>query len=78
VTQQHNTPPKASSKRLLTEAAAAEYISMSRSYLRQDRMNGAREGRTPGPAYIRIGTRAIRYPIEALDAWIDGLKNNAA
>ena len=59
-------------KRSLTEKQAADYIGMSRSFLRQARMNGGgRDGHTPGPAYIRVGQRAIRYLREDLDAWID-------
>jgi hypothetical protein len=36
-------------KRGLSEAEAAEYIGMSRSFLRQARMDGERFNRTPGP-----------------------------
>jgi predicted DNA-binding transcriptional regulator AlpA len=57
-------------KRTFTEAEAASYTGMSRSFLRQDRMNGQRENRTHGPKYIRIG-RSIRYLIEDLDAWLN-------
>ena len=55
-------------KRAFKEPEAAEYLAVSRSFLRQDRMNGPRERRTAGPRYIRIG-RAIRYLKEDLDAW---------
>jgi len=57
-------------KRALSEAEAAAYICMSRPYLRQDRMNGYREGRTPGPIFVRIGTR-IRYLKDDLDTWLE-------
>ena len=57
-------------KRSYNEAEASEYIAMSRAYLRQDRMNGIREGRTAGPKWIRIG-RSIRYLREDLDAWLE-------
>jgi len=57
-------------KRAISEAQAACYIGMSRSFLRQDRMNGIRENRTPGPRYVRIGKR-IRYLIDDLDAWLE-------
>jgi len=59
------------SKKLLTEAQASQYIGMSRSFLRQSRMDGIRINRTPGPAWIRVGTRSIRYSIDALDEWCD-------
>jgi predicted DNA-binding transcriptional regulator AlpA len=57
-------------KRSLTEKEAAEYIGMSCSFLRQDRMNGFRQNRTPGPNYVRIG-RAVRYLREELDKWLE-------
>lgn len=53
----------------LTEKQAARYIGMSISYLRCDRMNGHREGRTPGPPFVKIG-RAVRYLKSDLDAWL--------
>ncbi|MEM9243163.1 MAG: helix-turn-helix domain-containing protein [Pseudomonadota bacterium] len=56
-------------KRLFSEQEAAEYLGVSRSYLRQDRMNGKFKDRTPGPHYCRFG-RMIRYIKEALDKWI--------
>jgi predicted DNA-binding transcriptional regulator AlpA len=54
---------------ILTEKEAAIYIGMSRSFLSQDRMNGYREGRTPGPIFLKLG-HAIRYRKEDLDAWL--------
>lgn len=54
---------------MLTEREAARYIGMSRSFLSQDRMNGYRVNRTPGPDFVRLG-RAIRYRRQDLDAWI--------
>lgn len=58
------------SKRVLTEIETSAYIGMSRSFLRQSRMDGNRENRTPGPPFIKIG-RSVRYLIEELDAWLD-------
>lgn len=57
-------------KRGFTEQEAANYIGMSRSYLRQDRMNGLRKNRTPGPNYVKFG-RTVRYLKEDLDAWLE-------
>jgi predicted DNA-binding transcriptional regulator AlpA len=54
---------------IFTEKEAAEYIKMSRGFLRQDRMNGARENRTPGPKFLKIG-RSIRYLKDDLDSWL--------
>ena len=53
----------------LKEKEAAEYIGMSRSFLRQGRMNGYRESHTPTPPFIRIGC-AIRYLKSDLDEWL--------
>ena len=59
-------PPK---HRLLTEKQAAPYIGMSRSFLRQSRMNGKRQNRTPGPPFLKIG-RKVLYLADDLDAWL--------
>ena len=56
-------------KNIFTEKEAAEYTGMSRSFLRQDRMNGIRENRTPGPKFLKLG-RSIRYLKEDLDDWL--------
>jgi predicted DNA-binding transcriptional regulator AlpA len=63
-----------SCKRAYTEAEAASYIGMSRSYLRQCRMDRDRVNRTPGPRWIQIGKRSIRYLKEDLDSWLDGYR----
>jgi len=57
-------------KRAFTEIETAEYIGMSRSYLRQARMEGNRNNRTPAPKFIKVG-RAVRYLKEDLDNWLD-------
>lgn len=57
-------------KNTLTEIEASEYIGMSRSFLRQDRMNGYRNGRTPGPVFMKLG-RSIRYRKQDLDEWLN-------
>ena len=46
-------------RRSLTEQEAARYIAMSRSFLRQGRMNGDRENRTP-TARVAPGSSASR------------------
>lgn len=60
-------------KKVLTEIEAAKYISMSRSFLAQNRMNGDLQNRTPGPQYLKIG-RSIRYLKEDLDTWLLSVK----
>jgi len=55
----------------LNEREAANYICMSRSFLRQGRMNGDREGRTPTPPYLKIGSRSVRYLKDDLDTWLE-------
>jgi len=57
-------------KRALTEKEAANYVGMSRSFLRQARSNGDRLNRTPAPRHIKIGS-SVRYLIEDLDDWLD-------
>jgi hypothetical protein len=77
-TRSESTPSRLarrSAKRGYTEAQAAEYIGMSRSFLRQARMNGDLDNRTPGPPYIRIG-RSIRYLLDDLDAWLEEFRVN--
>jgi predicted DNA-binding transcriptional regulator AlpA len=58
------------SQRALSEIEASQYISMSRSFLRQSRMDGNRDNRTPAPPFIKIG-RAVRYLRDDLDNWLD-------
>ena len=57
-------------QKLLTEAEAAIYLGVSRSFLRATRCYGNRPGYAESPPYVRLG-RAIRYPRESLDLWID-------
>lgn len=52
-----------------TEKEASEYTGMSRSFLRQDRMNGIRVNRTPGPKFLKLG-RSIRYLKDDPDKWL--------
>lgn len=58
------------SPRALNEREASAYIGMSRSFLRQARMEGNRENRTPAPPFIKIG-RSVRYLKEDLDTWLN-------
>jgi len=57
-------------RRGLSEAEAADYIGMSRSFLRQARMHGKRVNRTPGPPFTKIG-RKVLYLKDDLDAWLE-------
>jgi len=57
-------------KRGLSEAEAAEYIGMSRSFLRHARMDGERFNRPPGPPFTKIG-RKILYLKDDLDRWLE-------
>lgn len=69
---QHTFSGAVMDKRVFTEIETAAYLGMSRSYLRQSRMEGNRDNRTPAPPFIRIG-RSIRYLKEDLDQWLDAL-----
>jgi hypothetical protein len=42
---------------------------MSRSFLRQSRMNGKRQNRTAGPPFLKIG-RKVLYLADDLDDWL--------
>ena len=57
-------------KRAFSSREAAVYLGVSDQFLRVDRCDGYREGRTPGPEYFKIG-RLVRYLREDLDAWLD-------
>lgn len=57
-------------KRALSEKETSQYIGMSRSFLRQSRMEGNRTTRTPAPPFLKIG-RSVRYLREDLDNWLD-------
>ncbi|MDO6527874.1 DNA-binding protein [Motilimonas sp. 1_MG-2023] len=59
-----------SNKRALNEQETSLYIGMSRSFLRQSRMDGERANRTIAPPFIKIG-RAVRYLREDLDNWLN-------
>ena len=63
-------------KRALNEIETAEYIGMSRSYLRKSRMDGEITNRTPAPRFIKIG-RSVRYLIEYLDNWLDSFSTQS-
>ena len=53
----------------MKESAAARYLGISVSALRQARMNGPRRNRIGSPPFIRLG-RAIVYDMRDLDAWL--------
>ncbi len=55
--------------RVLNEKEAARYIGMSVPFLRQSRVDGNRQNRTPAPPYVKIG-RSVRYLVADLDAWL--------
>jgi len=56
-------------KNAFKETEAAGYIAMSRSFLAISRMEGNRDGRTPGPPYVKVGRRVL-YLKADLDAWL--------
>jgi predicted DNA-binding transcriptional regulator AlpA len=59
-----------SQKRGLSESEAASYVGLSRSSLRQGRMDGHRDNRLPPPPYVRLG-RKILYLRDDLDRWLE-------
>jgi excisionase family DNA binding protein len=52
------------SERILTTKEAARFLGMSAAFLERDRWAGARI------PFIRVGSRAVRYEKEALEAYI--------
>lgn len=51
-------------KNLLTTKEAARYLGVSEAFLERDRWAGARI------PFVRIGSRAIRYELSALEAYV--------
>jgi hypothetical protein len=64
----HSTTPDQPSKPepLLTTKDAARFLSVSEAFLERDRWAGARI------PFVRIGTRAVRYKLSELEAYING------
>jgi predicted DNA-binding transcriptional regulator AlpA len=58
----HAIPVK---RRVLRTPAAANYVGLAESKLEKKRLDGT------GPRFIRLGTRAVGYDIEDLDAYIN-------
>ena len=58
----HGTLPR----QVLTDQETADYIAMSKSWLRQSRMTGNPDA----PPFVKIG-RAVRYLRKDLDAWLE-------
>lgn len=50
---------------LLDPEQAAEFLTVARQTLAKWRHLGQ------GPAYLRVGTRNVRYRLEDLDAWLE-------
>lgn len=62
--------PQNPQKRGLDEAEAANYLNVSRSSLRQGRMDGKRDNRMPPPPFVRLGKKII-YLIDDLDRYLE-------
>ena len=58
--------------RILRTAGAAGYVGLSPSTLEKKRLSGG------GPAFIRLGGRAVGYDVRDLDAWLDGCRESGA
>jgi len=54
----------------MSEADAACYLGVSRSTLRQGRMDGGREKHAGSPIFVRLG-RKIIYLRDDLDRWLE-------
>ena len=51
-------------ERMVTETEAAEYLGLARITLRKMRMEGR------GPQFCKFSSRAIRYPMSALEQYV--------
>ena len=60
-------------RRLLTETETADYLNLSPSTLRQQRMKNRRPSGMPLIPYVRLG-RNIRYDVRQLDELIESLR----
>jgi len=60
---------------LLTEKEVSDRIRMSVAFLRRDRVEGKRSGRTQGPPFLRIG-RSVRFRASDVDQWIKSRLEN--
>ena len=52
-------------RRILRTLAAADYVGLSASTLEKRRLSG------DGPAFVRLGGRAVGYDIADLDEWLE-------
>ena len=57
------------SQLLIKEGEAADVLSVSKRYLQASRLNNG--NRSPGPPFVRIGNRGIRYSPSALEDWCE-------
>lgn len=73
-TVEPQTPPDA---RGLNEVEASVYLGVSRSSLRQGRMDGERQNRMPSPPFVKAGRRVI-YLRDDLDAWLERHRHQAS
>lgn len=62
---------------LLNEFQCSLVTGMSVAFLRISRSDGPREGRTPGPPFVRIDER-VRYPREDVAKWVRELPRRKA
>lgn len=57
--------------RVLLTPEAAKYIARSDSFLEKARCSGE------GPPFIKLGSRAVGYLIEDLDAWLTSRRRSS-
>ena len=59
---------------LLDEKQALEFLGgVSLSFLRKSRSEGSPGSRTPGPLFVKVGSR-VYYRRADLEAWVSGLE----
>jgi predicted DNA-binding transcriptional regulator AlpA len=57
--------------RIFRTPGAAGYVGLSPSTLEKKRLTGG------GPAFIRLGGRAVGYDVRDLDAWLDACRGTS-
>ncbi|MNH87237.1 Helix-turn-helix domain protein [compost metagenome] len=56
---------KNKSDHLLRDPQAADYLAVSIAWLQRQRWLGT------GPVYVKVGSRAVRYRLSDLEAWVN-------
>lgn len=59
-------------KKALSTSEAAAFLGTTPGMLRLARHTGELYKGVPGPKFYKLGKRKVAYPIEELNAWLEG------